>query len=73
MIPATCELSIFDVHPSCAGLGCLLRRMARSGRISPKCMSEWRDRLLLFCGLLFLLGVTEDDQGVKALSLEEWL
>ena len=35
-------------------------------RIFPKCMSEWGDRLLLFCGLLFLLGVTEADQGEKA-------
>ena len=29
-------------------------------------MSEWGDRLLLFCGLLSLLGVTEADQGEKA-------
>ena len=26
-------------------------------------MSEWGDRLLLFGGLLFLLGVTKVDQG----------
>ena len=29
-------------------------------------MNEWGDRLLFFCGLLFLLGVTEADQGVEA-------
>ena len=29
-------------------------------------MREWGDRLLFFCGLLFLLGVTEADQGVEA-------
>ena len=32
-------------------------------RIFPKCMSEWGDRLLLFGGILFLLGVTKVDQG----------
>ena len=32
-------------------------------RIFPKCMREWGDRLLLFGGILFLLGVTVADQG----------
>jgi hypothetical protein len=51
------------------GLGALVM----TTRISPKCMSEWRDRLLLFCGLLSLLGVTDADQGEEAPSLKEWL
>ena len=33
-------------------------------------MNEWGDRLLLFCGLLSLLAVTEADQGEKATTAE---
>ena len=39
-------------------------------RIFPKCMSEWGDRLLLFWGLLFLLGVTTVDHGGTASNAE---
>ena len=39
-------------------------------RIFPKCMSEWGDRLLLFGGLLFLLGVTTVDQGETTSNAE---
>jgi len=39
-------------------------------RIFPKCMSEWGDRLLLFWGLLFLLGVTVADQGETTCNAE---
>ena len=39
-------------------------------RIFPKCISEWGDRLLLFCGLLFLLGVTTVDQGETTADAE---
>ena len=39
-------------------------------RIFPKCMSEWGDRLLLFGGILFLLGVTTVYQGGSASNAE---
>jgi len=39
-------------------------------RIFPKCMREWGDRLLLFGGLLFLLGVTKVDQGETTADAE---
>ena len=33
-------------------------------------MNEWGDRLLLFCGLLFLPGVTTVDQGQTTTDAE---
>jgi hypothetical protein len=41
-----------------------------TGLISPKCMSELGGRLLLFRELLFLIGVTEADQGETTANAE---